>query len=230
MGKGRGRRRLVLAVLLLACLMPGGSVDAQVLDIISIINAAVKKVIVAADLEIEQMQTETIGLQSAEKQVENTMDLDELNDIAGWVQDQKALFEEYYNELWQVKNALATYERVKEMMEKQGQIIVGAQQAYANISKDKHFSAAEVGQLSAVVSGVVSQSATNIKNLALVVTALVTQMNDAGRLGLIDQTGSDIDRNYRDLAQFSQETYLVSLQRAQDANDVAVTKALYGVQ
>jgi hypothetical protein len=81
-----------------------------------------------------------------------------------------------------------------------------------------------------VLAGIASQSAQNIKRLTLVVTSLVTQMSDAGRLRLIDETGSDIDRNYSDLVQFSQQNMLLSLQRAKDANDIAVTRALYGLQ
>jgi hypothetical protein len=54
-------------------------------------------------------------------------------------------------------------------------------------------------------------------------------MNDAGRLRIIDETGGDIDRNYRDLAQFSQQGYLLSLQRSQGENDILATKALYGI-
>jgi hypothetical protein len=49
-------------------------------------------------------------------------------------------------------------------------------------------------------------------------------------LQLIDETGSEIDRNYMDLAQFSQQNFLLSLQRAKDANDIAATRALYGIQ
>ena len=225
----RGRRFMVFPALLLACLAPGGA-GAQGLDIISIINAAVKKVIVAADLAVERLQTQTIILQNAERAVENDMDAEELSAIAGWVQQQKNLFAEYYQELWQVKNALSTYEQVKAMIAKQAQIISGSNQAYGILGQDKHFSAAEVSHMYAVLSGIVSQSMQNIKSLTMVVTALVTQMSDAGRLRIIDETGSDIDRNYRDLAQFSQQSYLLSLQRAKDENDVMVTRALYGIQ
>jgi hypothetical protein len=224
-----GRRLMIFPALLLACLTPQRS-NAQVLDIIGIINAAVKKVIVAADLAVERLQTQTIILQNAERAIENDMDADELTDIAGWVQQQKNLFAEYYNELWQVKNALSTYEQVKAMISKQAQIVSGSSQAYGILGQDKHFSAAEVSHMFAVLNGIVSQSAQNLKNLTMVVTALVTQMNDAARLRIIDATGSDIDRNYRDLAQFSQESYLLSLQRAKDENDVATTRALYGLQ
>ena len=215
--------------LLLACLMPGRT-DAQVLDIISIINAAVKKVIVATDLEVERMQSETIDAQNVEKSAENDMEQSELTGIAGWVEQQRELFAEYYQELREVKNVIATYEEVKAMIEKQEKIIAGYQQVYSVLQQDKHFSVAEVSYALSVLSGIAAQSAQNISRLTVVVTSLLTQMGDAARLRLIDETGSDIDRNYTDLAQFSQQNFLLSLQRAKDANDIAATRALYGIQ
>jgi hypothetical protein len=226
----QGRRCFkVWPALLLTCLMPGRS-DAQVLDIINIINTAVKKVIVAADLEIEQMQTETIDAQNVEKSAQSDMEQSELSGIASWVEQQRELFAEYYQELRQVKNAIATYEEVKEMIDKQARIIAGYQQVYAALSQDKHFSVQEIGHAYAVLTGIASQSAQNIKQLTLVITSLLTQMGDAARLRLIDETGSDIDRNYADLARFSQQNFLLSMQRARDANDIAETRALYGIQ
>ena len=225
---GRGVFKVFLA-LLLACLIPGRS-DAQVLDIISIINTAVKKVIVAADLEVERMQTETIDAQTAETAEKDNMEQSELTGIASWVEQQRALFAAYYQELREVKNAIATYEEVKQMVEKQAKIIAGYEQVYTALRQDKHFSIDEVSHAYSVLMGIASQSAQNIKRLTLVVTSLLTQMGDAGRLRLIDETGNDIDRNYSDLAQFSQQNFLLSLQRSKDANDIAVTKALYGIQ
>jgi hypothetical protein len=225
-----GRRSWVIGpAFLLACLMPGRA-DAQVLDIISIINAAVKKVIVATDLEVERMQTETIDAQNVEKAQENDMEQSELSGIAGWVEQQQELFAEYYQELRQVKTVLTTYEEVKAMIEKQAKIIAGYQQVYSVLKQDQHFSAAEISHAYSVLSGIATQSAQNISRLTVVVTSLLTQMGDAGRLRLIDETGSDIDRNYADLAQFSQQNFLLSFQRAKDANDIAATRALYGIQ
>jgi len=221
-----GRRWAILPVLLLACLLRPVGADAQVLEII---EAVVKKVIVAADLAVQKLQLGTIEAQNAERAVENAMDLSELNDITGWVQDQKNLFSEYYNELWQVKTALSEYEQVKAMIEKQVQIVSGFKQAYSTLSKDKHFTPAEVTSMYNTLSGIMTQSAQNIQRLTTVITALLTQMNDAARLRIIDETGSDIDKNYRDLSQFSQQSYLLSIQRAQDENDVQATMALYGI-
>jgi len=227
----RGRRwaSMIWPALLLACLIPGRS-DGQVLDIINIINTAVKKVIVAADLEVERMQTETIEAQNAEKALENDMQQSELSGIAGWVQQQRDLFAAYYQELRQVKNVIAAYEEVKAMIDKQAKIMAGYRQVYAALRQDKHFSVDETGHALAVLAGIAGQSAQNIQRLTLVVTSLLTQMDDAARLRLIDETGNDIDRNYSDLAQFSQQSFQLSLQRARDANDIAVTKALYGIQ
>ncbi|HET6256684.1 MAG TPA: conjugal transfer protein TraI [Puia sp.] len=226
----RGRRGWVVGpALLLACLMPGRS-DAQVLDIISIINAAVKKVIVATDLEVERMQSETIDAQNTEKSAENDMEQSELSGIAGWIEQQRELFAEYYQELREVKNVIATYEEVKAMIEKQGKIIAGYQQVYTVLRQDQHFSAAEISHAYAVLSGIAAASTQNISRLTVVVTSLLTQMGDAARLRLIDETSGDIDRNYMDLTQFSQQNFLLSLQRAKDANDIAATRALYGIQ
>jgi len=224
-----GRRRWMIPALLLACQVPLG-VHAQVTDIAQIIEDAIKKVIVAADLEVERLQNQTIELQNAERSLENSMDLSELNGITSWVQQQKDLFSEYYQELWAVKNALATYEQVKSMIEKQVQIVAGFKQAYSILGQDKHFTPAELSHMYAVLSGIMNQSVQNISRLTSVITALLTQMNDAGRLRIIDETGADIDKNYRDLAQFSQQSYLLSMQRAQGENDVLSTEALYGIE
>jgi len=225
-----GRRGWMIGLaFLLACLMPGGA-DAQILDIISIINAAVKKAIVAADLDVERMQTETMEAQNVEKGQENDMEQSELTGISGWVEQQRGLFAGYYQELREVKAVLTSYEEVRAMIEKQAKIIAGYQQVYSVIQQDKHFSAAEIGQALSVLAGIASQSAQNIKQLTLVITSLLTQMGDAGRLRLIDETGSGIDRNYTALAEFGQQNFLLSLQRAKDANDIAATRALYGIQ
>jgi hypothetical protein len=226
-GKYRwGHRWVMLPVFLLACLRPAGA-NAQVSQVIV---AVLKKVVVAADLAVQEVQLYTIDLQDEARSVENAMDLDELNGITGWVKDQKNLFSEYYQELWEIKNALATYEQVKAMIEKQVQIVSGFKQAYSTLGQDKHFSAAEVSHMYAVLSGIMNQSVQNIKRLTTVITSLVTQMNDAARLKIIDETGADIDRNYRDLAQFSQQSYLLSMQRARDENDVEATQTLYGIE
>ena len=80
--------------------------EAQVLEII---KAAITKVIKAIDLKIQRLQTKTIWLQNAQKVLENKLSKFKLDEIAQWTEKQRQLYQKYYDELWQVKNTLATY-------------------------------------------------------------------------------------------------------------------------
>ena len=84
-------------------MVPAGRADAQIIDAIEDI---IKAALMAVDLGIQKVQTETVNLQDAEKALENAMAQTQLGDITSWVQQQKDLFSGYYQELLQVKNAL----------------------------------------------------------------------------------------------------------------------------
>jgi uncharacterized protein YfkK (UPF0435 family) len=214
---------------MLGVLLPPLPARAQV-PIISIINAAAKKIVTALDLAVQKLQLETMGLQNAEKDLENSMELTKLTDITSWVQKQKDLYAGYYQELWQIKNALSTYERVKEMIEKEASIASGYKQATALIHQDKHFSPSEVTAMTSILTGIFNQSVETVKDIELVINAFVTQMADADRLRIIDEAGGKIDKNYTDLQNFHQQNVLISLQRAHDENDITATKLLYGIE
>ena len=206
-------------------LIPSMQAHAQ----IEIIGDIVKDVIMAIDLGVQKAQTEIIALQETEKEFENTMQETQLGQIIGWVQQQKDLFSEYYQELWQVKNALANFQRVAEMIDRQAQLVAEYQKATALIRQDKHFSADEITHMIAVYSGILSQSATTIDQLALAIRALVMQMDDGDRLQIIDAAGERIDRNSSDLRQYTQENILLSMQRAKDQNDLNAIRIIYGL-
>src|ERR1700682_5370378 len=107
----------MLAVLL--AVWPSGRAQAQ----IEIIVEVIKQAIMAVDLGVQKLQTQTIHLQTIQKAVENAMQQLQLTDITDWVQKQKELYAGYYQELWQVKNALSYYGKVKDMLEKQAQLV-----------------------------------------------------------------------------------------------------------
>jgi len=216
-----------LLVLVVTTVVPAGRADAQIIDAI---EDAIKAALMAVDLGIQKVQTETVNLQDAQKAVENAMQQTQLGNITSWVQQQKDLFSEYYQELVQVKNAIATYDKVVSMIDKQAQLVKDYQTAYAAMQKDSHFSAQEISYIGSVYSGILNQSVENLKQLELVITALVTQMSDGSRLRIIDGAGARIDQNYSDLHQFTQQNILLSMQRATDASDLQEVKQLYGLQ
>jgi hypothetical protein len=217
----------IMTLAVMGVLVPAGRADAQIIDAI---EDAIKAALMAVDLGIQKVQTETVNLQDAQKALENAMQQTQLGDITSWVQQQKTLFSEYYQELLQVKNALTAYDKVVSMIDKQAQLVKDYQTAYAAMQKDSHFSAQEITYIGSVYSGILNQSVENLKQLELVITALVTQMSDASRLRIIDGAGARIDQNYSDLHQFTQQNILLSMQRATDASELQEVKQLYGLQ
>ena len=202
--------------------------EAQI-PILDIIKAAIKKVIVAVDLEVQRIQTKTIWLQNAQKVIENTMSQLKLTDITGWVQKQKDLYANYYAELWKIKSAIAYYERVKQIIAEQVALVNSYKQAYALFKQDKHFTVEETDYMYNVYSGILDQSVKNLDQIYLVINAFATQMSDAERLKIIDGAASRIDQNYSDLKEFNNNNIKLSLQRSKDENDLNTVKKLYGL-
>jgi hypothetical protein len=83
------------------------------------IKEGIKKAIRAMDLKIQRLQNKTIWLQNAQKMIENTMAKAKLEEITGWVEKQRTLYQDYYEELWRLKSTLSYYHRIREITEKQ---------------------------------------------------------------------------------------------------------------
>lgn len=204
---------------------PSSKADAQ----IEVIQEIIKRAIMAIDLGVQRVQEQTIKLQAVQKELENAMQKLHLDDITNWVQKQKDLYQEYYTELWQIKNAITYYQRVKDMIEKQAHLVGDYKRAYALVRQDNHFNADEVSHIYKVYDGILAQSIKNIDQIEMVINAFVTQMNDADRLRIIDEADRRIDENYNDLKQFTQENILISLQRSKDQSEINSVKMLYGI-
>ncbi len=224
------KRLCVVGMLIICCAVaPTRQTNAQVTDIIQIIKEGVKKVIVAVDLQIQRVQTQTIWLQNAQKVLENSMSQLKLTDIADWVEKQKDLYANYYQELWQVKSAIAYYQRVKEIITEQVELVNAYKQAFALLQQDKNFTEDEISYMYKVYSGILDESVKNLDQILNVINAFTTQMSDAQRLAVIDDAANRIDQNYSDLKEFNNENMMISLQRAKEYNDVDVVKKLYGL-
>jgi len=201
--------------------------DAQVLEII---KAVVVKVIKAIDLKIQRLQTKTIWLQNAQKVLENKLSKFKLDEIAQWTEKQRQLYKKYYDELWQVRNTLATYHRIALILQRQKQLVQQYKFTWQMVNQDKHFSKSEIDYMYLVYTGIINQSVYNLDELALVINSNKTQMTDAKRLEVINKVGDNVDRNYSDIQQFNNQNVRLSINRAKDENEVAVVKALYGLK
>lgn len=198
--------------------------------ITEIIRRGIIKVIKAVDLKIQRMQNETLWLQNAQKTLENTLSKTRLEEIAGWVEKQRELYRQYYDELWRVKSSIAFYSRIRDLSQKQLLLVHAYKEAWAGVRKDKHFSAQELVYIGDTYLGILKQSLNNLQQVQTVVQSFSLEMTDGQRLELIGQVAADIDRNYSDLKAFNARNIQISLGRARDQQDVAVVRSIYGLQ
>ena len=200
------------------------------LVIAEVIKAGVKKVIMAVDLQVQRMQNKTIWLQNAQKEMENILSETKLDEISDWVQKQKDLYGDYFNELWQVKDIIEYYHRIKEITETQVKIISAYEGAYNLFKQDSHFTDDEIEYMGKVYSGIIDASIKNLDQLSIVINSFNTQMSDESRLDIINRAAEVMTENYSDLKAFNSQNMMLSLQRSKDLNEVTVVKQLYGLQ
>jgi len=224
------KRAMVMWGMMVCCLIaPVQKTSAQI-PILEIIQAGVTKVIKAIDLKIQRLQNKTIWLQNAQKTLENKMQELKLGEISDWVEKQRKLYADYYQELWKVKSAIAYYQKVKDIIHKQLQLVDEYKQASALFKQDQHFTADDIEYMETVYSGILDESIKNLDQLYLVINSFVTQMSDAKRLELINVAGDNIEQNLTDLRQFNGQNIRLSLQRAKDQSEINAVKALYGIK
>ena len=219
----------LFAVVWLLTVMPVAKTQAAI-PVIKIIKEAVIKVIKAVDLMIQRLQTKTIWLHNAQKTIENEMSKLKLDEITNWVDKQKDLYADYFDELRKVKAVISYYYKVKEIIEKQKLIVSEYEKAFALFKQDKNFTADEIVYMEKVYSGILDQSIKNLDAIFMVINAFETQMNDAARLAIISNVAAAIDTNFDDLRQFNRQNIFLSLQRAKQQSDVDVVKKLYGLE
>jgi hypothetical protein len=222
------RTGLVICLLCFLTVVPTQRTHAN--PIVIIIKAAIKKVIKAMDLMIQRLQNNTIKLQNIQKVLENQLSKLKLTEIAEWTEKTRAIYDQYFKELWQVKNLITTYNRVKEVMEKQVALVDAYKNAWNLIQQDTHFSQDELDYMYQVYGGILDESIKNIAQIELVINSFFTQMSDARRLEIINEAADHIDENLTDLQQFTDQNITLSLQRAKDETDLLLIKRLYGIE
>lgn len=219
---------VMLGIVMMGTITPAQKAEAKN-PILKIIKAGIKKVIKAVDLKIQRLQNKTIGLQNAQKVLENALSKLKLEEIAGWIEKQRTLYEDYYEELFKVKTFISYYHRIRDISGKQARLVEEYQWAWGHFKQDENFTAEELDYMAEVYSDILDQSARNIDQFFLVIDAFTTQMTDARRLEILNAMADQVDANYYDLRRFNRQAILLSLQRAKSRHDIATVKHLYGL-
>jgi hypothetical protein len=168
-------------------------------------------------------------LQNAQKVLENKLNELKLTEIAEWTEKHRKLYQDYYEELWKVKNTIAMYQRVRQVMDKQVLIVDEYRKCWTIVQNDEHFTRDEIRYMEKVYSGIMDESVKNLDQILVVINSFKTQMTDGKRLEIVEQAANEIDQNYFDLKQFNTQNMLLSLNRAKDSHEIDVVKKLYGL-
>lgn len=219
---------MIKKVVLIVALFLSVKSQAQI-PVLEIIKQGIKKVIVAVDLKIQRLQNKTIWLQNAQKTIENTMSKLRLTEISDWVEKQRKLYDDYFQELWKVKAVIAYYQRVKDIIETQVAMVSEYRGAWALFRQDHNFTADELDFMFKIYTGMMEESLKSIDQLHLVINAFATQMSDAKRLELINTAADQVEQGYRDLKEFNNQNKIMSLQRASEKGEIEYVKRLYGL-
>lgn len=214
-------RYVVFSLVLIALLM-ATEANAQ-------FNELTKRAIKAIDLKIQRLQNKTIGLQNAQKAIENKLSELRLKEIGSWVRKQRDLFRKFYDELWKVRKAIADYRRVKDIIHRQKQLVAEYKFTWHMVRLDKHFTKDELEYMYRVYTGIIDDSIQNLETLILIINSYKLKISDAKRLELINEVGDNIDQNYSDLQQFNNQNVMLSMNRAKDESDIAAVRKLYGL-
>lgn len=197
--------------------------------IAGIIQAGIKKVIVAVDLRIQKFQNKIIWLQNAQKVIENKMSQLKLTEISDWVSKQKELYRSYFDELNKVKGILVYYHKVKELIADQAALVREYKDAWAVFRQDKNFTAAEIDFMAGVYDGILKESLAHLDQLLLVTHSFTTQMSDAKRLAIINTAAAKIEETFLDLKSFNSQNKAMSLQRSYERGEIEYSRKLYGL-
>jgi len=203
--------------------------DAQIPGV-GLVTGVIKKVIVALDLKVQQMQNKTLALQNAQKELENRLSLGKLGEINGWLGQEKELYQSYYRELAKVKAAVSDYRTVRKTISQQLQLVGEYKMAWSLFRNDQHFSPAELQYMSNIYGGILQESLKNLDELLLAITDAQTQMDDGERLQLISHASGGLQTNLDHLRQFNGQNAGLSYSRSRDAADREQVRKLYGLK
>ena len=82
--------------------------------------------------------------------------------------------------MWKVKNAISSYQAVRDIIKKQVQSVKEYSKAF-NLSKQgKNFTADELNYMQKVYTGILDESIKNIDKIQLVINAFATQITVGG--------------------------------------------------
>lgn len=140
------------------------------------------------------------------------------------------LHQTFLDGLLQVSPAVQKYERIADIIRCQLKIVKEYKAAFNQFKADKNFTVDEIDYMGKVYSHLFNQSVKNLDDLITVITAGKLRMSDDERLKAIDHIWTEIQDQYAFLRDFNSSTAMLSKARANEQQEIDVSKKLNGLK
>lgn len=139
------------------------------------------------------------------------------------------LHDAFLDGLLQVSPAVRNYHKVGKTIDYQIVLVREYRSSLERFRRNGQFTAQELAYVDQVYENLLEQSVRNLEELTDVLTAGKMRMSDDERLENIDRIYLDMQNKVLFLRSFNNQTSLLSLQRAKEANDTESIRRLYNV-
>ncbi|GGB20113.1 TerB family tellurite resistance protein [Puia dinghuensis] len=140
------------------------------------------------------------------------------------------LHKAFLDGLLAVSPTVLSYERIAEIADLQVKIVQRYQAAWSRFRQDGNLRPDELALLGQVYDGVIAGCLDDLNDLVLLVTADVLRASDAERMQEIDAIYYRVRAKFSFVDRVSNQTALLSLQRAGEMGDVSILKQLFGLK
>jgi len=168
-------------------------------------------------------------LQNAQKVLENALSKLKLQEISEWTQKQKEQYQVYFNELRTIREVIARYRRIQQIVKMQSDLLTEYQEAWKRFSSDPNFSHKELMEMERMYEGMLDKGLDNLEAVLQVIRPFNLEMTDQQRMEGIDRAARTMAAILSDLRAFGRQNVLLSLERSKDEAQKKAVQALYGI-
>ena len=214
----------IKALLLCLVMILSNSVPAQ----IPIIGTIIGKVVKAIDLKIQKLQNQTMFLQNAQKEMENKLHALKLDEIKSWNDKQRALYQNYFDELQTVKAAVSKFALAKDVIGKQVQVVEEYNNVRRLLAVSNLYTPAELSQVAVMHGSILKESLQNLEQVQRLVLGGF-KMNDAERLSSIARASDAMDSCLVQMKRLNSDVLQVNELRGREKENIQKMKRLIQV-
>lgn len=147
-----------------------------------------------------------------------------VRDIAN---DNYNLHQVFLDGLYLVSPAVRNYRRVGDIISYQAKLVSEYRSAFARFKTSGKFSEEDLAYLESVYNGLLNESASNLEELLIIITAGQARMSDDERLEGIDRIFKSVEDKLIFIRGFNQSTQIYAMQKGKEKSAVSSLRKLF---